>query len=72
VGPRASLDGRKISPSPNLLYTFFCANFLVVAVSEPAKYRFLTFQVPNLKFFFRCLVIPEYHSTLEAIHVNVL
>jgi len=31
------------------------ANSLVAAVSEPALYRLLTFQVPNLMSLFRCL-----------------
>jgi hypothetical protein len=45
------------SPYPHILLpedpSFF--NSLAAAVSEPALYRLLTFQVPNLMSLFRCL-----------------
>ena len=44
---------------PNLLYTHksnsHLANSLATAVSEPALYRLLTFQVPNIIHLFLCL-----------------
>jgi len=50
---------------PNLLHThynLYLANSLADAVSEPALYRLLTFQVPNLMSLFRCLG----HTTVSA------
>jgi hypothetical protein len=41
------------TPTKSNLYV---ANFLAAAISEPALYRLLTFQVPNLVSLFRCLV----------------
>jgi hypothetical protein len=43
------------TPTKSILYL---VNFLAAAVSEPAQYKLLTFQVPNKIFlFFSCCVI---------------
>ena len=49
-------------------YNWYLANSLTAAVSEPALYRLLTFQVPNLISLFRCLghtkISAQVHSFL--------
>ena len=47
------------------------ANSLAAAVSEPAQYWLLTFQVPNVMSLFVASPVPKYKSRSEAFYVNV-
>jgi len=47
------------------------ANSLAAAISEPALYRLLIFQVPNLMSLFRCFICTKYQYRSEALSVNI-